>query len=161
MRERGAPCEPADSTSVTTPASSQRKVSEVLKIFPRHRASGSRVLALAALAATIVLALTTGFAGSAGASVTSPHKLTQVPCRPYTFNVHYGVRSEKCYEGVGGPLLVRIPDVREITVGENTGRFVVILHKTLVVTERFTPKHAPFRFGLNQAVLVSITITHK
>ena len=95
------------------------------------------------------------------ASVTSPHKLIQVPCRSYTFNVHYGARGEKCYEGVGGPKIVRIPDVREITVGENTGRFVVILHGSLVLTERFTPKHAPFRFGLNQAVLVSITVTRK
>ena len=93
--------------------------------------------------------------------MTSPHKLIQVPCRSYTFNVHYGTRGEKCYEGVGGPKIVRIPDVREITVGENTGRFVVILHGSLVLTERFTPKHAPFRFGLNQAVLVSITVTRK
>ena len=128
----------------------------MIKMIPRQPANGRRVSAIAALGATVVLALT-GFATSASASVASPQKIGQVHCRAYTFNVYHGVRSETCYEGVGSKI-VRIPDVRVITTGENSGRFVLVLHHTLVLNVKFIPKHT-YRYAQNQAELVAITIT--
>jgi hypothetical protein len=129
----------------------------VINIFPRHRVSGRTVSAMAGLAAAVVLAIT-AFAGSANASTAAPRTVRQVACRVYTLNVFHGTRSETCYEG-RGTKIVRISDVREITTGENSGRFVLILHRTLVETVKFSPKHI-YRFLFpKQTELYSITIT--
>jgi hypothetical protein len=119
--------------------------------------SARGVSAMAGLSAAAVLALT-AFAGSAGASTASPQTLKQVPCRAYTFNVFHGTRSETCYEG-RGTKTVRISDVRKITTGENSGRFEVIFHHTLVEVVTFAPKHTYLFVKPTQSEVFSVTIT--
>jgi hypothetical protein len=59
----------------------------------------------------------------AGAAVA---KISRVPCRPWTFNVHYGADREICFEGIGRlPFRPPIQNVHEITSGENTGFFFI------------------------------------
>lgn len=119
--------------------------------------SARGVSAIAGLSTAAVLALT-AFAGSAGASTASPQTLKQVPCRAYTFNVFHGARSETCYEG-RGTKVIRISDVRKITTGENSGRFEVIFHRTLVEVVKFTPKHTYLFVKPAQSEVFSVTIT--
>jgi hypothetical protein len=55
-------------------------------------------------------------------------KIQQVPCRSWTFNVHYGTGREICFEGTGGlTFKPPIQNVHEITTGENAGYFWVDL----------------------------------
>jgi hypothetical protein len=75
---------------------------------------------LAAAAVAVTAATAIASAASAATANASPAKIRQVPCRSTTFNVHYGINREACYEGTG-VLAVRIPDVHRITTGVNTG----------------------------------------
>jgi hypothetical protein len=49
--------------------------------------------------------------------------------------------------------------VRKITTGENSGRFEVIFHRTLVEVVKFAPKHTYLFVKQPQSEVFSVTIT--
>lgn len=77
-------------------------------------------------AAVIIVAAATCILGPpslARAAATAPAKvIRQVACKPWTFNVYYGSKHEKCYAG-HGTKVVRIPNVHVVTTGDNRGSF--------------------------------------
>ena len=73
-------------------------------------------------AGALALGMAAGLAGTADAASAAPAKVMKVPCRSWTFDVTYNGGHRACYEGIG-LLRVRIPHVRRITTGENTGNF--------------------------------------
>jgi hypothetical protein len=89
----------------------------------------------------------------AGAAVA---KISRVPCRPGTFNVHYGANSEICFEGVGRlPFNPPIQNVHEITTGENTGFFFIRVSGGLLKVPFFPRQIIPER----SAELLALAIT--
>jgi hypothetical protein len=121
---------------------------------------------IAALAAGAVIAAPTAALASAAPTAHSTSaavaKIRHVPCRSWTFNVHYGYGRgrEICFEGTGSLIFVLpIQNVNEITTGENTGLFRVDLAGT-VQNVIFRPRETITYRPADHAALTALTIIH-
>ncbi len=110
-----------------------------------------------AASAAIISAAAAGIPVAAGAATAPVSKIRHVPCTSRTFNVHYGLGREKCFEGTGQEL-VRIGDVRKITTGNNRGWFSFEAHPVRYEIARFG-RHQTYLFSrVLRAELVAIDI---
>jgi hypothetical protein len=110
-------------------------------------------------AGVLALGMAAGLAGTANAASAAPAKIGKVPCRTWTFDVTHGGH-RTCYEGIG-LLRVRVPHVRKITTGENSGIFYVqVGGGTNVVAVYFRP-HETFAFARPSTALRLIDITRR
>jgi hypothetical protein len=122
----------------------------------RQRKTTTRIAASAAIISAAAIT-TAGIPVAAGAATAAVHRIRQVPCTSRTFNVHYGFGREKCFEGTGLDF-VRIPNVREITTGNNRGWFSFeerVVHYKIV---RFAPRRTYLFSPVLRTELVAIDI---
>ena len=122
----------------------------------RQRKTATRIAASAAIISAAAISAA-GIPVATGAATAAVHRVQQVPCTSRTFNVHYGPGREKCFEGAGLKL-VRIPDVREITTGNNRGWFAFEEHVVGYEIVRFA-RHRTYLFSpVLRTELVTIDI---